>query len=138
MTLCNGCGIALTAIWVRERHRNKRTRQQSDVVHSHLLLHLPTRYRERARQDVEHLVTLVARQILDDRTIELTFPANPDGKYLLTSGTSAVWDAFNQPDKWRGRLGEGVIQGKRCGITQKHWSCFSEAKGSRWLTSCVW
>ena len=120
MTLCNGCGIALTAIWVRERHRNKRTRQET------------------ARQDVEQLVTLVARQILDDRTIELTFPANPDGKYLLTSGTSAVWDAFNQPDKWRGRLGEGVIQGTRCGITQKHWSCFSEAKGSRWLTWCVW
>ena len=35
-------GIPLTAIWVRERHRNKRTRQPSDVVHSHLLLHLPT------------------------------------------------------------------------------------------------
>ena len=25
-------GIPLTAIWVRERHRNKRTRQQSEVV----------------------------------------------------------------------------------------------------------
>jgi hypothetical protein len=26
-------GIPLTGIWVRERHRNKHTRQQSEVVH---------------------------------------------------------------------------------------------------------
>jgi hypothetical protein len=38
-------GIELTGIWVRERHRNKRTRQQSEVVHSHLLFHLPPRHR---------------------------------------------------------------------------------------------
>jgi hypothetical protein len=86
---------------VRERHRNKRTRRQSEVVHSHLLLHLPIRYREVARQDVEQLVALVAWQILDGRTIELTFPTNPDGKYLLKGGTPAVWDAFGLPDKWR-------------------------------------
>lgn len=110
--------IELTAIWGRERHRNKRTRQQSEVVHSHLLLHLPTRYREPARQDVEELVSLVALQILDDRTIELTFPANPDGKYLLKGGTPTVWDAFALPVKWRSRLGEGLIEGKRCGVTQ--------------------
>jgi hypothetical protein len=73
-------GIPLTGIWVRERHRNKRTQKQSEVTHSHLLLHLPARSRVAARQDVEQLVTLVARPILDDRTIELTFPANPDGK----------------------------------------------------------
>jgi hypothetical protein len=79
-------GIELTAIWARERHRNKRTRQQSEVVHSHLLFHLPPRHRLEAEKDIEELVTLVARQILDDRTIELTFPANPDGKYLLKGG----------------------------------------------------
>jgi hypothetical protein len=111
-------GIELIGIWVRERHRNKRTRQQSDVVHSHLLLHLPTRYRVTARQDIEALVALGAKQILFDRTIELTFPANPDGKYLLKGGTPAVWDTFNLPDKWRSRLGEGLIDGKRCGTTQ--------------------
>ena len=79
-------GIPLTGIWVRERHRNKRTRQQSEVVHSHLLLHLPTRFRAPARKDDDQLVALVAGQILDDRTIELTFPHNPDGKYLLRAG----------------------------------------------------
>ena len=111
-------GIPLTAIWVRERHRNKRTRQQSEVVHSHLLLHLPTRFRVSARSDVGQLVTLVAWQILDDRTLELTFPHNPDGKYFLKGGTPTVWEAFRLPDKWRSKLGEGTINGKRCGTTQ--------------------
>jgi hypothetical protein len=111
-------GIELIGIWVRERHRNKRIRQQSEVVHSHLLFHLPPRHRIEAEKDIEELVTLVARQILDDRTIELTFPANPDGKYLLKGGTRAVWEEFRSPPKWRSRLGEGLIEGKRCGVTQ--------------------
>jgi hypothetical protein len=110
--------IELIAIWVRERHRNKRTRQQSEVVHSHLLFHLPPRHHLEARRDIEELVTLVARQIIDDRTIELTFPANPDGKYLLKGGTPAVWEEFGLPRKWRSKLGEGLIAGKRCGTTQ--------------------
>jgi outer membrane receptor protein involved in Fe transport len=99
----------MIVIWARERHRNKHTRQPSEVVHSHLLLHLPSQYREAARQDVEELVAVVAQQILDDRAIELTFPA---------SGTPAVWDTFSVPDKWRSNRGEGVIDGKRCGTTQ--------------------
>jgi hypothetical protein len=111
-------GIPLTAIWVRERHRNKRTRKQSDVGHSHLLLYLPVGFRVSARRDVNELVTLVAGPILDDRTTEMTFPHNLDGKYFLKGGTPAVWDAFNVPNKWRSKLGEGVIAGKRCGTTQ--------------------
>jgi hypothetical protein len=87
-------GMELTGIWVRERHRNKRTRRQSEVVHSHLLFHLPPRYRAETRKDVEELVILVAIGIIDDRTIELTFPPNPDGKYLLKGGTRAVWEEF--------------------------------------------
>jgi hypothetical protein len=50
-------GIPLTGIWVRERHRNRRTRQQSEVVHSHLLLHLPSRWRQSAT-----IVLTAARQ----------------------------------------------------------------------------
>jgi hypothetical protein len=111
-------GVPLIGIWVRERHRNKHTRRPSEVTHSHLLLHLPSQHRKAVRQDVEELVALVAKQILDDRTIELTFPANPDGKYLLKGGTPAVWEKFRLPHKWRSRLGEGLIEGKRCGITQ--------------------
>ncbi len=63
-------------------------------------------------------VALVAGKILDDRTVETTFPENPDGKYLLKGGTPSVWEEFRLPDKWRSRLGEGVIKGKRCGMTQ--------------------
>jgi hypothetical protein len=111
-------GIELTAIWVRERHRNRRTRQQSEVVHSHLLFHLPPRHRAEAKEDVQELVTFVAKQIIDDRTIELTFPANPDGKYFLKGGTRAVWQELRSPLKWRSKLGEGLIEGKRCGVTQ--------------------
>jgi hypothetical protein len=103
---------------VAVRNRNKRTRQQSDVGHSHLLLHLPAQFRVSARRDVDDLVTLVAGPILDDRTIELTFPHNPDGKYLLKGGTPAVWEAFGLPPKWRSKFGEGLIAGKRCGTTQ--------------------
>jgi hypothetical protein len=110
--------IELSSIWVRERHRNKRTRHQSEVVHSHLLFHLPPRHRAEASKDVEELLTLVAGNIVDDRTIELTYPANPDGKYLLKGGTRAVWEEFHSPLKWRSKLGEGLIAGKRCGVTQ--------------------
>jgi hypothetical protein len=61
---------------------------------------------------------LIAGQILDDRTIELTFPTNPDGKYLLKGGTPSVWKEFRLPAKWRSQLGEGMIDGKRSGVTQ--------------------
>ena len=111
-------GIPLIGIWVRERHRNKHTRQPSEVTHSHLLLHLPGEHRKVASDDIQELVALVAKQILDDRTVELTFPANPDGKYFLKGGTPTVWDAFGVPRKWRSKLGEGLIEGKRCGVTQ--------------------
>jgi hypothetical protein len=83
-------------------------------LNSHLVIH----WGGTARKDVDQLVTLVAGQNIDDRTVEITFPHNPDGKYFLKGGTPAVWDAFGLPGKWRSKLGEGVIEGKRCGITQ--------------------
>ena len=86
-------------------------RRPSEVTHFHLCCRA---------SDSGHRGALapVAKQILDDRTIELTFPANPDGKYLLKGGTPAVWEKFRLPYKWRSRLGEGLIEGKRCGVTQ--------------------
>ena len=63
-------------------------------------------------------MALVAGQIINDRTIELTFPAKLDGKYFLKRGTRAVWEQFQLPNKWRSKLGEGLIAGKRCGMTQ--------------------
>ena len=82
----------------------------SEVVHSHLLLHLPSHferspYREAFLKGVEELVGLVGEVVLDDRTITLTFPNNPDGKYLLKAATRAVWNRFNTPDKWLSKRG---------------------------------
>jgi hypothetical protein len=113
----------LTAIWVLERHRNQRTRRLSEVVHSHLLLHLPSHfernpYREIFLGAVDTLVDRVGGGNFDDCTVELTFPKNPDGKYFLKGVTRAVWNRYNLPDKWRSKRGEGVIEGKRCGTTQ--------------------
>ena len=54
-------------------HRSRLPPDMHDGQQVTVTIHctLPTRYRETARQDVEQLATLVARQILDDRTIEL-------------------------------------------------------------------
>jgi hypothetical protein len=76
------------------------------------------RYREAFLNVVEQLVALVGESILDDRTIELTFPKNPDGKYLMKGATRAAWEMYHVPDQWRSKRGEGVIDGKRCGTTQ--------------------
>jgi hypothetical protein len=59
----------------------------------------------------QQLITLVARQILDDGTTDLTFPSNPGGKCFF----KAVWNAFDLPDKWRSKLGEGIIEGSAAG-----------------------
>jgi hypothetical protein len=46
----------------------------------------------------------------NDYTLELTFPPNPDGLYLLTKGGGRdVWDAFGVRKKWR--KGQGLIAG---------------------------
>jgi hypothetical protein len=45
-------------------------------------------------------------------------PCKPDGKYFLKGGTRAVWEGFQLPLKWRSKLGQGLIEGKRCGVTQ--------------------
>ena len=124
-------GIELTAIWVRERHRNKRTRRSSEVTHSHVLLHLPRQHRRTARQDVEELVAFVAGKMLDDRTVELTFPANCDGKYLLKGGTPAVWEAFYLPHKWRSRPRRGCDRRQAVRLHSEHWSSSSSAAQKR-------
>lgn len=110
----------LTAIWIRERQRNKRAHSRSEVTHAHVLLHLPDRYkrngpwREALMRTVERLVDRQGEGNLHDRT----FPENPDGKYFLKGATPAAWREWHVPERWQSRRGEGVIEGKRCGTTE--------------------
>jgi hypothetical protein len=47
---------------------------------------------------------------------QLAFPKNPNGVYLMKGGGPEVWRTFGVPSRWR--TSQGLIQGKRCGITE--------------------
>jgi hypothetical protein len=51
-----------------------------------------------------------------DYTFKLTFPANPNGLYLIKGGGPDVWRKFGVPRCWR--KPQGHIYGKRCGTTE--------------------
>ena len=51
-----------------------------------------------------------------DCTLKLTFPANPNGIYLLKGGGPDVWRKYAVPTVWRET--QGLIVGKRCGVTE--------------------
>ena len=80
----NRRGIVFAGAWARERQ----CRGQSDVVHCHLLFHLPVKYRSGKRlvQVEEAILRLIKRHgrgITDERVIKLVIHENPDGKYLI-------------------------------------------------------
>jgi hypothetical protein len=109
--------ILFAAAWARERQ----SRGQSDVVHCHLLFHLPIHYRTGAKlRQVEsamhRLIRRHGRTYWDERVIKLVIHDNPDGKYLIKGGGPKVWKRFNLRKEHR-RL-QGIIHGKRCGTTQ--------------------
>ena len=114
-------GIAFNGAWSRERQSGG----VSDVVHCHLLFHLPVAYRAGARlRAVEAAITrLVTRHGNDywaDQVIKLVIhdePPYPDGKYLIKGGGPKIWKKFGLRKEHR-RL-QGLISGKRCGTTQK-------------------
>jgi hypothetical protein len=110
-------GTELVAAWARERQSGG----QSDVVHCHLLFHLPTSFRPGAKllqveAAIVRLVRLHAGGILHEKAIDLRVHDNPDGKYLLKGGGSKVWNKFGLRKEHR-RL-QGFIHGKRCGVTE--------------------
>jgi hypothetical protein len=110
-------GIALTGVWARERQAGG----QSDVVHCHLLFHLPLMFRagKKLRQveaAITRLVKRHGRDITDERVIKLVIHDNPDGKYLIKGGGPKVWKRFRLSKEHR-RL-QGLIFGKRCGTTE--------------------
>ena len=121
-------GIVFAGAWARERQAGG----QSDVVHCHLLFHLPVGIRtgKKLRQveaAISRLVKRHGRGVTDERAIKLVIHDNPDGKYLIKGGGPKVWKRFRLRKEHR-RL-QGLICGKRCGVTEniglaarKRWS----------------
>jgi hypothetical protein len=102
--------------WCRE------CRAHTDVVHCHLLFHLPVEYRTGAKLDeIEAaLARLVGRHgdgILGEFAVRLRIWPDPDGLYLIKGGGPKVWKQFPRIRKdWR--QPQGIIHGKRCGTSQ--------------------
>lgn len=105
----------LTAVWCRE------CRAHTDVVHCHLLFHLPVEFRSGAKllQIEAALNRLVARHgggLWGEFAVNLTIHPHADGLYLLKGGNQEVWRQFRIRKEWR--ESQGVILGKRCGTTE--------------------
>jgi len=110
-------GIAFAAAWARERQSGG----QSDVVHCHLLFHLPVDYRSGAKMTqveaaISRLVERHGKSISHEKAIDLRVHDNPDGKYLIKGGGLKVWKLFRLRKEHR--RSQGIIFGKRCGTTQ--------------------
>jgi len=109
-------GIPAAWVWCRE------CKTHTDIVHSHLLFHLPIEYRsgEKLSEIESHIERLVDRHgdgILGEFAVRLEIWPDPDGLYLIKGGGPNVWKLFPRIRKaWR--TGQGVIHGKRCGISQ--------------------
>ena len=110
-------GTTSPGAWARERQSNG----QSEVVHCHLLFHLPVEYRSGKRlPEVEAAILRLTerhgRGIFYEGVIKLVIHHNPDGKYLIKGGGPKVWQKFGLRKEHR-RL-QGFIHGKRCGVTE--------------------
>jgi len=108
-------GIVFAAAWCIERM----SRGQAEVVHCHLLFHLPVEYRANKLQIEAAIYRLIKRHgrgYWAEEVIDLRIHDNPDGKYLIKGGGREVWKLFRLRKEHR-RL-QGIIFGKRCGVTQ--------------------
>jgi hypothetical protein len=120
-------GIEFAAVWARERE----SRGQSDVVHCHLLFHLPEEYRKgkklhEIKAAICRLIERHGRGITHEAVTKLVIHENPDGKYLIKGGGPQVWRKFRLRKEHR-RL-QGFIHGKRCGVTEN----IGPSARSRW------
>jgi hypothetical protein len=109
--------IEFAAIWARERL----SRGQSDVVHCHLLFHLPDEYRTGKKLDevesaILRLVERHGRGITHEAATCVVIHDNPDGKYLIKGGGAKVWKKFGLRAEHREL--QGFVHGKRCGVTE--------------------
>jgi len=107
----------LSCVWVRER----RSGGLAEIEHSHMLFHLPHRYKTGRKYDqivhaLERLIDRHGEANYLDCTLKLTFPANPNGVYLLKGGGPDIWRKYAVPFIWHEP--QGLIVGKRCGTTE--------------------
>jgi hypothetical protein len=109
-------GIPVAWVWCRE------CKAHTDIVHCHLLFHLPIAYRAGAKLDgikaaIERLVDLHGDGILGEFAVQIRIWPDPDGLYLIKGGGPDVWKRFPRIRKdWR--KPQGIIHGKRCGTSQ--------------------
>jgi hypothetical protein len=111
----NRRSIPVAWVWCRE------CKKHTDIVHSHLLFHLPAEYRFGRKLDeltvaLERLVARHGGGIWSEYAVKLKVWRDPDGLYLLKGGGPEVWRLFRIKKKWR--EAQGVIYGKRCGVSQ--------------------
>jgi hypothetical protein len=108
-------GIPVAWVWCRE------CKAQTDIVHSHLLFHVPAEYRfgrklAELRATLERLVGRHAVGIWSEYAVKLKIWRDPDGLYLLKGGGPEVWRRFRIKKKFR--ESQGIVFGKRCGTSQ--------------------
>jgi hypothetical protein len=108
-------GIPAAWAWCRE------CKAHTDIVHCHLLFHLPSAYRTGAKLAevqacLERLVDRHGDGILGEFAVKLTIHPDPDGLYLIKGGNRDTWEQFKIRREWR--HSQGVIHGKRCGTTE--------------------
>src|SRR5262249_34077196 len=108
--------IPIAWVWCRE------CKAHTDIVHCHLLFHLPVEYRTgpKLAETEAHLVRLVDRHgggIWGECAVKLVIWPDPDGLYLIKGGGPLVWKQFPRIRKdWR--ASQGIIRGKRCGVSE--------------------
>jgi hypothetical protein len=110
-------GIPAAWIWCRE------CKVHTDIVHSHLLFHVPAEYRypfgrklDELRVTVERLVARHGGGMWSEYAVKLKIWRDPDGLYLIKGGVPEVWRRFRIQKKFREP--QGIIDGKRCGTTE--------------------
>lgn len=109
-------GIPAAWVWCRE------CKTLTDIVHCHLLFHLPVEYRAGAKLDeikatLDRLVDRHGDGILGEFAVRLTTWPDPDGLYLIKGGGPKVWRRFPRiRNDWR--KSQGILRGKRCGTSQ--------------------
>jgi hypothetical protein len=106
--------IEFASAWAREN-------PGGDVEHCHLLFHLPEDWCTGAKKlqleaELYRLIKHHAGDYSHEGVIKLAIWPNPDGKYLLKGGGPKVWQLFRLRNEHRRR--QGVIHGKRCGVSQ--------------------